>query len=161
MKKITYFAKYRFLFLLIFLFIILFFIRLQKQINEPFFSSTPNTPLNYKPWSYTLQPYDIDPVTTYRDSSNYSKIWRGKETGNGDLRVADVPLEIFTRILPFYNQMNKADIGYIDKYYKQIPRVKLPAKLEKKINNYSKNAEIVNDDHFTHYNNRIWTNRKC
>lgn len=127
--------------------------------RESFFSNAPNIPLNYHPWSYKLQPYDLDPNTTYRNSNNYEQIWRGKETGTGDLKVADVPLEIFKRVLPFYNQMNHADIGFIEKYYQQIPRITFDKKVEKKINNYSKNADIVNDDHFAHFNNRIWINR--
>jgi hypothetical protein len=131
----------------------------ERNMREFFFSNTPNIPTNYHNWKYKLQPYEIDPDTTYRDSNNYNKIWRGKETSSGDLRVSDTPMELFSRILPFYNQMNHADIGYIQKYYKQIPLISFDKKIEKRINSYSKNAEIVNDDHFSHFNNRIWINR--
>ena len=119
------------------------------------------TSLNYIPWKFQLQPYQLDPKTTYPADSNYHKIWRGRETSDGDLKVDDLPIQMFTRILPFYNNMNKADIGFIDKYSKTIPRIKtsFPPKVEKRINNYVANAEIVNNDPFSFINRKTWQNR--
>lgn len=126
--------------------------------NKKEFFDTP-TPMYYKYWNYELQPYDLDPITTYRDSGNYNKIWRGRETSNKDLRIDDLPVPIFSRILPFYNQLNKADIGYVQKYYENIPLVKFDKKVDDSINDYRKNAEIINDDLFRARNKNIWINR--
>ena len=119
------------------------------------------TSLNYIPWKFKLQPYELDPKTTYPPDSNYHKIWRGRETSDKDLVVSDLPIQMFQRILPFYNNMNKADIGDVEKYYKNIPRIKtkFPRKVEKDINDYVKNAEIVNNDTFSFVNKKTWANR--
>jgi hypothetical protein len=127
-----------------------------KYINSSAESFT--TSMNYVPWSYQLQPFELDPVTVTHNN-NYNKIWRGQETSDKDLVVNDIPIRIYQRILPFYNKLINADIGYVTEYYLHIPLVKFSKKIEKQLNDYDKNAPIINDDPFRAMNNKIWINR--